>query len=383
LLETIVKNCGDIVHMHVAEKDLPHEMVKIVKKKPDVHVKEKILILIDTWQEAFRESAVRHPQYIAAYQDLLHHGAVFPQRPEGSAPLFTPPQTHPLASYPQNIRNPESRVDAIESSAGAEYPILSLSELQNARGIMDVLAEMLSALDPSNKEGLKQEVIVDLVEQCRTYKQRVMHLVNSTSDESLLSQALALNDDLQRIIAKHESIASGTVSISRDKAKPEPSLALVPVDAPLVDTGDNKPSSSNKGSASSTSLDSQLVPIPAPPKTVTTPGKVEPLVDLLSGEDFSLAIVPVGETQPHSPAASQQNALALADLYSQNNQNQFSSPNGLAAAQPQQQSSFNPLQGSSVHSNGNLSGPTQPQNEQSFYSQPVSAAPWNIQIPQQ
>lgn len=28
-----MKNCGDIVHMHVAEKDLPHEMVKIVKKK--------------------------------------------------------------------------------------------------------------------------------------------------------------------------------------------------------------------------------------------------------------------------------------------------------------------------------------------------------------
>ena len=32
-METIVKNCGDIVHMHVAEKDLLHEMVKIVKKK--------------------------------------------------------------------------------------------------------------------------------------------------------------------------------------------------------------------------------------------------------------------------------------------------------------------------------------------------------------
>lgn len=28
-----MKNCGDIVHMHVAEKDLLHEMVKIVKKK--------------------------------------------------------------------------------------------------------------------------------------------------------------------------------------------------------------------------------------------------------------------------------------------------------------------------------------------------------------
>ena len=33
LLETMIKNCGDIVHMHVAERDILHEMVKIVKKR--------------------------------------------------------------------------------------------------------------------------------------------------------------------------------------------------------------------------------------------------------------------------------------------------------------------------------------------------------------
>uniref|UniRef100_UPI003F7784E4 Target of myb protein 1 n=1 Tax=Nicotiana benthamiana TaxID=4100 RepID=UPI003F7784E4 len=88
LLETIVKNCGDIVHMHVAEKDLLHEMVKIVKKKqPDLHVKEKVLILIDTWQEAFGGPRARYPQFYGAYQELLRIGAVFPQRSERSAPV--------------------------------------------------------------------------------------------------------------------------------------------------------------------------------------------------------------------------------------------------------------------------------------------------------
>ncbi|RDX79524.1 TOM1-like protein 9, partial [Mucuna pruriens] len=181
LLETIIKNCGDIVHMHVAERDVLHELVKIVKKKPDYHVREKILILIDTWQEAFGGPRARYPQFYAAYQELLHAGAVFPQRSDQSAPVFTPQQTHPLSSYPQNIRDSAAQQDTAESSAESEFPTLNLSEIQNARGIMDVLAEMLNALDPANKEGLKQEVIVDLVEQCRTYKQRVVHLVNSTS----------------------------------------------------------------------------------------------------------------------------------------------------------------------------------------------------------
>jgi len=33
LLETMIKNCGDIVHMQVAERDILQEMVKIVKKR--------------------------------------------------------------------------------------------------------------------------------------------------------------------------------------------------------------------------------------------------------------------------------------------------------------------------------------------------------------
>jgi hypothetical protein len=33
-----------------------------------------------------------------------------------------------------------------------EISFASLTEIQNARGIMDVLAEMLNAIEPSNKE---------------------------------------------------------------------------------------------------------------------------------------------------------------------------------------------------------------------------------------
>nr|AEK78080.1 VHS [Triticum aestivum] len=192
LLETLIKNCGDFVHMHVAERDILHEMVKIVKKKPDYHVKEKILILIDTWQEAFGGARARYPQYYAAYQELLRAGAVFPQRSESSVPIYTPPQTQPLQNYPPPaLRNTDYRQEAPESSSVPEVSTLSVTEIQNASGVMDALSEMLNAIDPGNREGLRQEVIVDLVDQCRSYKQRVVQLVNTTSDEELLAQALS------------------------------------------------------------------------------------------------------------------------------------------------------------------------------------------------
>ncbi|CDY49322.1 BnaC03g66920D [Brassica napus] len=315
LLETIVKNCGDMVHMHVAEKGVIHEMVRIAKKKPDFHVKEKILVLIDTWQEAFGGPRARYPQYYAGYQELLRAGAVFPQRSERSAPVFTPPQTQPLTSYPPNLRNAAGPAnDLPEPSAEPDFPTLSLSEIQNAKGIMDVLAEMLSALEPGNKEDLKQEVMVDLVEQCRTYKQRVVHLINSTSDESLLCQGLALNDDLQRVLTSIEAIASGKpgTSVQIEKPKSETGKSVVDVDGPLIDTGDSSNHANEATSNSGNGVLNQLA-LPAPP---VANGSANSKIDLLSGDD--LALVPVGPPQPASPIASDQNALALIDMFSDN-----------------------------------------------------------------
>ena len=55
----------------------------------------------------------------------------------------------------------------------------------------------------------------------------------------MLCQGLSLNDDLQRVLAKHEAISSGS-SVQTEKPKPEPVKSLVDVDSPLIDTGDSK-----------------------------------------------------------------------------------------------------------------------------------------------
>ncbi|KAK2988502.1 hypothetical protein RJ640_013166, partial [Escallonia rubra] len=131
-------------------------------------------------------------------------GVDFPPREENSVPLFTPPQTQPIV-------HPDSYEEAaVQASLQSDPSGLSLTEIPSAEGIADVLMEMLNALDPQNREGVKQELIVDLVDQCRSYKKRVMILVNNTADEELLCKGLALNDTLQRVLSRHDDIAKGT-----------------------------------------------------------------------------------------------------------------------------------------------------------------------------
>uniref|UniRef100_A0A7N0V376 Uncharacterized protein n=1 Tax=Kalanchoe fedtschenkoi TaxID=63787 RepID=A0A7N0V376_KALFE len=324
LLETIVKNCGDAVHIHVAEKNVLTDMYKLVKKKTDFHVKEKILILIDTWQEAFGGARARYPQFYSVYQDLLRAGAVFPKR-ERPAPAVS--QSQPVTV----VHDLDAQQDKAQPKA--DFPSLSLTEIQNARRIMDVLAQMLSVVDPQKKESLREEVVVDLVDQCRTYKQRVVHLLHTTSDEALLCQGITLNEDLQQLLAKYQSLTSGA-SLPKERPNLESDGVLVSADAPLIDTGDDTVQRPDARAAGGGDALSDLFAIAAPLTMnggATPSANHHPKVDLLSGDDFgsprvknSLALVPSEELRPSSPAP-QQNALVLADFYAESADTETSS----------------------------------------------------------
>ncbi|CAA3015918.1 target of Myb 1-like [Olea europaea subsp. europaea] len=177
----------------------------------DMHVRDKILVLIDSWREAFGGSGGRYPQYYIAYEDLRRSGVQFPQRSPDTAPIFTPPVTHPLPRHPQpGYGMPSSSTTRLDEAMAAEVETLSLSSLNAMGDVLDLLADMLLAVDPSDRSAVKDEVIVDLVERCRANQRKLMQMLTTTGDEELLGQGLELNDRLQTVLAKHDAIASGS-----------------------------------------------------------------------------------------------------------------------------------------------------------------------------
>ncbi|XVF65905.1 hypothetical protein PTKIN_Ptkin09bG0288300 [Pterospermum kingtungense] len=253
LLETMVKNCGDYVHFQIAERNILGEMVKIVKKKADMIVRDKILSLLDSWQEAFGGPGGKYPQYYWAYDELRRSGVGFPKRSSNAAPIFTPPASHPALNHP-GYGMPSNSSRRLDETMATEIESLSLSSLDTMRDVMELLSDMMQAVNPSDRSAVKDEVIVDLVNQCRSNQKKLMQMLTTTGDEELLARGLELNDGLQIILAKHDAIASGSP---------------LPIQAANISSKPTEESTSSKSKEVKNPSSAPNISPPAPVTTVT------------------------------------------------------------------------------------------------------------------
>lgn len=209
LLETMVKNCGEYIHYHMSERKVVDEMIKIVKKKADIHVRDKILALLDSWQEAFGGPSGKYTQYYWACDELRRYGIQFPQRSQHSAPVITPPVTHPPAVTHVGFGMPPNSSRRLDEAMTSEVEGLSASTLKSMENVLEVLDDMLQAVNPNDRMAVKDEVIVDLVDRCRANQKKLLQMITNTTDEELLVKGIEMNDSLQLVLAKHDALASG------------------------------------------------------------------------------------------------------------------------------------------------------------------------------
>ncbi|XXG85920.1 hypothetical protein AAC387_Pa11g0915 [Persea americana] len=209
LLETMINNCGDYVHLQVAERKILQEMIKIVRKKNiDIRVRDKILVLLDSWQQSFGGPMGKFPQYYWAYDELRRSGVEFPRRSVDAVPIFTQITRQTPRHSLGGCGIPSNSIRTLDEAMASDTGSLSLSDLISSQSVMELLAEMLQAVNPNDHQSVKDEVIVDLASRCRSNHKKLVQLLNSTRDEELLGQGLVLNDSLQTLLAKYDAIAS-------------------------------------------------------------------------------------------------------------------------------------------------------------------------------
>uniref|UniRef100_A0A1J3K1I8 Hepatocyte growth factor-regulated tyrosine kinase substrate n=2 Tax=Noccaea caerulescens TaxID=107243 RepID=A0A1J3K1I8_NOCCA len=211
LLEMLMNNIGENIHKQVIDTGLLPTLVKIVKKKSDLPVRERIFLLLDATQTSLGGASGKFPQYYTAYFDLVNAGVKFPQRPNSTPPVVVTAQAVPRNTLNEQLASARNDVPATTQQRESQTSSPS-SILQKASTAMEVLKEVLDAVDSQNPEGAKDEFTLDLVEQCSFQKERVMHLVMTSRDERAVSLAIDLNEQLQRVLNRHEDLLSGRIT---------------------------------------------------------------------------------------------------------------------------------------------------------------------------
>ncbi|KAL3025375.1 hypothetical protein AAZX31_04G175700 [Glycine max] len=92
--------------------------------------------------------------------------------------------------------------------------MILLCIIQKASNALEVLKEVLDVVDAQNPQGARDEFTLDLVEQCSFQEQRVMHVVMASRDERIISRAIELNEQLQKVLAKHDDLLAGRVTMT-------------------------------------------------------------------------------------------------------------------------------------------------------------------------
>ncbi|KAL5053197.1 hypothetical protein RYX36_033879 [Vicia faba] len=210
LLEMLMNNIGNHIHEQVVDAEIIPILVKIVKKKSDLPVRERIFLLLDATQTSLGGASGKFPQYYKAYYDLVSAGVQFPQRAQhvrSNRPSSEPNRSN---NVPKKEQVPLRHGGVPQKAKPNTVP--ESSTIQKASNALEVLKEVLDAIDAKHPQGARDELTLDLVEQCSFQKQRVMHLVMTSQDERIVSRAIEVNEQLQNVLDKHDDLLSSKVT---------------------------------------------------------------------------------------------------------------------------------------------------------------------------
>ncbi|RLN59603.1 hypothetical protein BBJ28_00013503 [Nothophytophthora sp. Chile5] len=203
LTESLVKNCGDLVHLEIATEAFMNEMESLyrVREKTfqthankrgreSMEIASRVLDMVQAWGEAFLPYRHEFPLFVDTYHNMRKKGVKFPEQyDESKVPVLTSPpagasasraaargsrtsSSRPAASYP--AQNTGSIDTSSFSSSSSGLGGLSTLELYRvAMNVSEMFEDMLFEAQKDSSTIGNHGVIEELATQAREIVHRM------------------------------------------------------------------------------------------------------------------------------------------------------------------------------------------------------------------
>ncbi|KAH7479966.1 TOM1-like protein 7 [Phytophthora ramorum] len=252
LTESIVKNCGDLVHQEVATEPFMGEMEALYRThankrgRESMEIASRVLDMVQAWGEAFLPFRHEFPLFVDTYHNMRKKGIKFPdQYDESKVPVLTPPPDVPSGgrsgvsnrSASSNQPHASGSIDTSSySSSSSGLGGLSTPELYRvATNVSEMFEDMLFEAQKDVSAIGNHGVMEELAVQVREIVHRMegaIPIAVAEGDEDI-AKYLSINDDLHAALKKYDALLAGNQCAEDDTTgKPKKD---VPEDIDLVD----------------------------------------------------------------------------------------------------------------------------------------------------
>ncbi|CAL1588497.1 unnamed protein product [Knipowitschia caucasica] len=221
VLETCVKNCGYKFHVLVTTRDFIEGVLVrsiIPRNNPPAVLHDRVLGIVQAWADAFRSSPDL-TGVVAVYEDLRRKGLEFPpvelegyssnqnhrETSPGNGPTVTTLHTGLISTklplQPQSIQLKHAKE---ENNTFTPSQVQQLKmDLTVVKGNLTTMSEMMSQLDPVTVKQADTELLEQLYSVCKEMKVRIAKVVPRLSEEKLIEELLATNDEMNTAFSRY------------------------------------------------------------------------------------------------------------------------------------------------------------------------------------
>ncbi|UJR11771.1 hypothetical protein I4U23_015951 [Adineta vaga] len=235
LLEALVKNCGYILHIQLANENFLRALKAIIapKNDPPIYIEQQVLGMIQYWTFAFgdepgfeiirelyqecREQRFKFPP--ADRQDVIHtllstkvpakHATALSRtRSQSSVKTMARPKTS-MPSYrrnnsvDENVLPENTNTPPVIRHLPDEHIAKLRSELDLVHVNLDVFEEMIANLEPGQEHSEDWQLFTDLYKTCKKMQARLVSLLSIVAIDDIAVDFLRCNDRLNKAFSDY------------------------------------------------------------------------------------------------------------------------------------------------------------------------------------